>query len=195
MRTQRHHIGVKCFTWQESMVDRPHYDCDLRFPDRAFIPGRMPHPRRSGANLSEITTFPVVIDPDDGPARRQRALRRGLDLFNHGYFWEAHEAWEEPWQGLRRDSAGALHLQGLIRLAAAALKLVMEEPAGVAAHAGWCAATFTRLHARRPEVFAGGPEAEALIALCRRLHAAREPLTGDNPQRLASVLRLGDVPL
>lgn len=176
------------------MVDRPRYDYDLRFPDRAFIPGRMAHPRRSGANPSETTAFPEAIGSDALPARRDRALRRGLDLFNHGYFWEAHEAWEEPWQGLRRDSAEALHLQGLIRLAAAALKLVMEEAAGVAAHAVWCEATFTRLQGSTPEVFAGGPEADALIALSRRLHTGRESLTGERPQRLISVLRLESVP-
>jgi uncharacterized protein len=22
----------------------------------------------------------------------------GLDVFNHGYYWEAHEAWEGLWQ-------------------------------------------------------------------------------------------------
>lgn len=194
MRTQRHHIGVKCFTWQESMVDRPRYEYDLRFPDRAFVPGRMPHPRRSDVTSCEATAFTVVLAPGEASARRQRALRRGLDLFNHGYFWEAHEAWEEPWQGLDRNTAEALHLQGLIRLAAAALKLVMEETAGVAAHARWCQATFTRLQGGTPDVFAGGPQAEALIALCRRLHAGRESLTDENPQRLTSVLRLGPVP-
>lgn len=117
-----------------------------------------------------------------------------MDLFNHGYFWEAHEAWEGPWQGLRRDSAPALHLQALIRMAAAALKLVMDQPAGVLAHAGWCVATFERLQRNAPEVFSGGPEADALIALCRRLHAGDESLTDDEPQRLFSVLHLPPVP-
>ncbi len=27
----------------------------------------------------------------------------GLDLFNHGYYWEAHEAWEGLWQVADRD--------------------------------------------------------------------------------------------
>ncbi|MER9007639.1 DUF309 domain-containing protein [Mesorhizobium sp. M0862] len=25
-------------------------------------------------------------------------FRWGIDLFNHGYYWEAHEAWEPLWQ-------------------------------------------------------------------------------------------------
>ncbi|TGQ49534.1 DUF309 domain-containing protein, partial [Mesorhizobium sp. M1C.F.Ca.ET.210.01.1.1] len=24
-------------------------------------------------------------------------FRWGIDLFNHGYYWEAHEAWEPLW--------------------------------------------------------------------------------------------------
>ena len=172
------------------MADRPRYDCDLRFPSRAFVPGRMPHPRRTAANPGSGPLPDDRRQDPDGPGERDRALLQGLDLFNHGYFWEAHEAWEAPWQGLPRDSDDALHLQALIRLAAAALKLVMDEPAGVAAHAAWCAAPFGRLQRSRPEVFRGGPTAQALIALSRRLHERRESLLPGEPRRLATILTL-----
>jgi predicted metal-dependent hydrolase len=48
-------------------------------------------------------------------------LQRGIDLFNAGYFWEAHEAWELAWipdrhgpdrnfyKGLIQIAAGYLH--------------------------------------------------------------------------------------
>lgn len=190
MRTQPNYIGVKCFTWQDSMADRPRYDCDLRFPEQAFVPGTGPHPHRQG----ETRGIPGVAATGEGKGRepccRRRALRRGLDLFNHGFFWEAHEAWEEPWQTLPRDSATALHLQALIRLAAAALKLVMDEPRGVAVHAAWCRTTFARLEATRPGVFDGGPASGVLIALCERLLAKREALTEEAPRRLQTILRL-----
>lgn len=42
---------------------------------------------------------------------------RGIDLFNAGKFWEAHEAWEELW--LAAESDVVQFLQGLIQLAAA----------------------------------------------------------------------------
>jgi hypothetical protein len=47
----------------------------------------------------------------------------GLDLFNHGYYWEAHEAWEDPWQVA--DTGGSLRtlFKGLILLAAAGVKI------------------------------------------------------------------------
>ncbi|HEY0591496.1 MAG TPA: DUF309 domain-containing protein [Thermoanaerobaculia bacterium] len=44
-------------------------------------------------------------------------LARGVDLFNRGAYWEAHEAWEELWL----DAGPELRrfVQGLIQLAAA----------------------------------------------------------------------------
>jgi predicted metal-dependent hydrolase len=50
------------------------------------------------------------------------ALARGIELFNRGQPYEAHEAWEERWVMLPRDSPERALLQGLIHLAAAALK-------------------------------------------------------------------------
>ncbi|MGA7559841.1 MAG: DUF309 domain-containing protein [Terriglobales bacterium] len=47
----------------------------------------------------------------------------GIDLFNRGHFFEAHEALEDVWRALPRDSPSRrrfrLHLQGLIQLAVA----------------------------------------------------------------------------
>jgi predicted metal-dependent hydrolase len=49
-------------------------------------------------------------------------LRRGAELWNRGRFWEAHEAWEEPWRAAGRHTARGRFLQGLILLAAAGVK-------------------------------------------------------------------------
>ena len=48
-----------------------------------------------------------------------RAFDRGLDLFNHGRFFEAHEVLEDVWRALPRSSAAKKHLQGLVQLAVA----------------------------------------------------------------------------
>jgi DNA-binding Lrp family transcriptional regulator len=45
------------------------------------------------------------------------SLRTGVELFNEGRYWEAHEAWEQPW--LRAAGEEKQFLQGLIQLAAA----------------------------------------------------------------------------
>lgn len=44
-------------------------------------------------------------------------LRAGAELFNAGHYWEAHEAWEEPWR-LATGQQRA-YIQALILLAAA----------------------------------------------------------------------------
>ncbi|GGR48342.1 hypothetical protein GCM10008959_06690 [Deinococcus seoulensis] len=46
-----------------------------------------------------------------------RAFERGAALFARGEWWEAHEAWEEPW--LRASGPDRAFLQGVILLAAA----------------------------------------------------------------------------
>jgi uncharacterized protein len=47
----------------------------------------------------------------------QKSLRSGVDLFNEGRFWHAHEAWEEIWLTAGTDTKA--FLQGLIQLTAA----------------------------------------------------------------------------
>jgi hypothetical protein len=78
------------------------------------------------------------------PASRRRALAATLatnprwlyavDLFNGGWYWEAHEVWEGFWHALGRATPEAQFVQGLIHLAAAAVKTREGKPAGVARH-------------------------------------------------------------
>jgi uncharacterized protein len=51
----------------------------------------------------------------------REAMRAGAELFNAGEYWEAHEAWEVPWNAAkaRGDALEANYVQGLILLAAA----------------------------------------------------------------------------
>lgn len=51
------------------------------------------------------------------PAGVHTELREGLERFNRGRFWDAHEAWEEVW--LRWPDPDRRFVQGLIQLAAA----------------------------------------------------------------------------
>jgi predicted metal-dependent hydrolase len=48
------------------------------------------------------------------------SLLRGIDLFNSGRYWEAHEAWEEAWMPDRRGPDGGFY-KGLIQVAAGCL--------------------------------------------------------------------------
>ncbi len=46
----------------------------------------------------------------------------GVDLFNYGYYWEAHAAWERLWTVAPRSERAAVFLQGLIQVSAALVK-------------------------------------------------------------------------
>jgi hypothetical protein len=47
-------------------------------------------------------------------------LERGVDLFNHGLYWEAHEAWEDAWTPDRHGPDRGFY-KGLIQVAAGCL--------------------------------------------------------------------------
>ncbi|MEE8583987.1 MAG: DUF309 domain-containing protein [Acidobacteriota bacterium] len=63
--------------------------------------------------------------------RESEAYLYGVDLFNHSYFWEAHEAWEGLWKSAPAGSLADLFLQGMIKLAAAMLQREMGKLAGM----------------------------------------------------------------
>ena len=48
------------------------------------------------------------------------SLERGVELFNAGRYWDAHEAWEEAWMPDRRGRDGGFY-KGLIQVAAGCL--------------------------------------------------------------------------
>ncbi|GAC1476185.1 MAG: DUF309 domain-containing protein [Candidatus Dormibacteraceae bacterium] len=47
-------------------------------------------------------------------------LQHGIDLFNSGRYWEAHEAWEEVWMPDRKAPDASFY-KGLIQIAAGCL--------------------------------------------------------------------------
>jgi predicted metal-dependent hydrolase len=63
-------------------------------------------------------------------------LQRGAELFNAGYYWEAHEVWEELWHACGRRGTTADILRALIKLAAAGVKVRERQEHGVRTHAG-----------------------------------------------------------
>jgi hypothetical protein len=65
-------------------------------------------------------------------------------LFNAGYYWEAHEAWESLWHAHARRGPIADVLRALIKLAAAGVKVREGRPGGVRTHASRAAALFER---------------------------------------------------
>lgn len=102
------------------------------FPPYAFLPGAHPHPTGdpAGHSYRETPEPPAAyFTPRDWQSNDDYLF--GVDLYNAGFLWEAHEAWEGLWHSAKHDALQAEFLQGLIQCAAAALKARMQQPAGV----------------------------------------------------------------
>jgi hypothetical protein len=108
---------------------------DMPFPAYAYLPGRTPHPTRDPEGHSFGAESRAPRPPDPGNWRACRDYLFGIDLFNRGYFWEAHEAWEGLWVACGREGPAATYFQALINLAAAGFKARWGSARGVAANA------------------------------------------------------------
>lgn len=103
----------------------------LAFPAYRFLPGKNPHPRADADGHSFMAADWVAdpVIPDNW--RDDVFYLYGCDLFNHGFWWEAHEVWEACWLTCPALSVRALFLQGLIQAANALLKIRMGKPHAV----------------------------------------------------------------
>jgi predicted metal-dependent hydrolase len=120
----------------------PRFVPDAAFPPYTFVPGRTPHPVRdpAGHSFGQTPELPSPLDPERW--QDSRAYLHGIDLFNHGYYWEAHEVWEGLWRAAGRSGRTADFLKGLIKLAAAGVKVRQGQPRGIASHASGAADLF-----------------------------------------------------
>ena len=119
------------------MKDRP-------LPPYTHIPGVTPHPLRDPAghsfeepkSLAEILEHKaadLVLNWENVSA--QPEFQWAVQLFNAGYYWESHEAWEALWHSAGRTGSLSDFLKGLIKLAAAGVKLREHNLTGVQRHA------------------------------------------------------------
>jgi hypothetical protein len=65
--------------------------------------------------------------PEKAAPAGEETFRHGVDLFNNGYWWEAHEAWEAAWMGLAPNSAERHGIQAMIQVANCFLKIEMGQ--------------------------------------------------------------------
>lgn len=135
-------------------MPEPRYAPDISLPPYSYVPGHeLPHPvndpqghlyaQASQTHTPLIITSQFATIPSD-PSSRRRALAAliaenpqwlyALDLFNSGFYWEAHEAWENFWNALGRTTPEARFVQALIRLSAACVKIREGKPMGVSRH-------------------------------------------------------------
>jgi hypothetical protein len=105
------------------------------FPPYSYVPGRFPHPESDPAGHSFGKKRPPAAALDPARWTASRPYLYGLDLFNAGFFWESHVAFESLWLAAGRKGEVADFLKALVHLAAAGVKHLEGNPAGVKSHA------------------------------------------------------------
>lgn len=98
------------------------YCSQYPLPDYRYIPGKgmkdehrqdLPHFKAQKLNSKNWTSHEAYL--------------YGIDLFNHAFLFEAHEVWEELWFVCGTQSQEGQFLKSLIQLAAAQLKLNLQQ--------------------------------------------------------------------
>lgn len=111
----------------------PRY-CDEPFPAYRFIPGCNPHPTadpRGHSYGAPGTQGPSVVWVAPQDWAKSTDYLYGCDLYNHAYWWEAHEAWEGLWQLTEKEGIQGRFLKGLIQMSACHLKRFLGHSGGV----------------------------------------------------------------
>jgi hypothetical protein len=116
------------------MSDAPRYSTRA-LPPYTYVPGSgTPHPVSNprGHMHGHVEPTPIELDPQQW--QENETYLYAVDLFNHGYYWEAHEAWESLWHAAGHHGQVADFLKGLIKLAAAGVKQLERNPTGFERH-------------------------------------------------------------
>jgi len=105
------------------------------FPAYRYLPFRKdptrPHPRNDpgGHSFDQEDEYLAHFLPEDWQGCELYLY--AIDLFNYGYWWEAHEALETLWHAAgQKSTLCGRFIQGLIQLAGAQLKRYMAELGG-----------------------------------------------------------------
>lgn len=107
------------------------YAPDRTFPPYAYLPGRDAHPTRDPAGHMYGLPEPEVTAPAPDDYHACSDYLFGVDLYNHGFHWEAHEVWEGLWHA-SKDPLQREMFQALIQAAAAGVQFRLGNPHGQA---------------------------------------------------------------
>jgi hypothetical protein len=105
-------------------------------PAYTYVPGSgVPHPIRDprGHSYNRKNRSVRALVPEAWAENRNYLL--AVDLFNLGYYWEAHEEWERLWRASGPETTVGRFLKGLVKLSAAGVKVRENSIHGVRRHA------------------------------------------------------------
>jgi len=146
------------------------------FPEYSYVSGRFPHPLREADGhgcLGPAAPDRAAISDD---WRDCQLYLWAIDLFQAGYYWESHEAWEGIWHAAGRQGELADLMKGLIKLAAAGVKAREGRAEGVRRHAARAEALFATVQDRLEQSELWGLQLTQAGELARQVAAGADDL-------------------
>jgi len=105
-------------------------------PEYTYIPGtETPHPIRdpNGHSYGRKGRTSKPLTPENWSENRNYLM--AIDYFNFGYYWEAHDEFDRLLRASDAESLAGRFLKGLVKMAAAGLKVREHSIHGVRRHA------------------------------------------------------------
>jgi predicted metal-dependent hydrolase len=106
----------------------------FQLPPYTYVPGQSRHPISDPQGHSFGARHIECPPPDWQSLPICELFQQARQLFNAGYYWESHEAWEGVWNAAGRSGLVADFVKALIKLAAAGVKLREASPTGAQRH-------------------------------------------------------------
>jgi hypothetical protein len=163
----------------------------LPLPQWAYVPGEAFDAEADYETLAQVKLLVPPAFRGYVPARHP-ALRYGIALNDHGYFWEAREILETVWAAAPQGGRERILLRACILIANANLRLRMAKPGSATRLLNEALAELKALGARKAtasgEGFADGFPTEALTATLKA-KLQRSLLTKADWVTLAAVVR------
>lgn len=125
----------------------------LPLPRWAYVPGAAAEADADYDTLAQVMTLVPSRFRDFVPARHP-ALRYGLVLNDHGFFWESQQVLEAVWAAAPQGGRERILLRACTQIAGANLKLRMLKPHAAARLLGEAQGELQKLSQRR--AVAGG---------------------------------------
>ena len=142
----------------------------LPLPQWAYVPGET---AEAGADHDTLWQAKALVPPAFRgfvPARHP-ALRYGIALNDHGFYWESTQILEAVWAAAPQGGRERILLRACIQIATANLRLRMQKPHAAARLLGEALAELNRLDVRKATAagdgFADGFPTAALAELLR----------------------------
>ncbi len=152
------------------MSTPPSAAVNLPLPRWAYVPGETAEAEADHDTLWQAEALVPSRFRDFVPARHP-ALRYGLALNDHGFFWESHQILEAVWAAAPQGGRERILLRACIQIASANLKLRMLKPHAAARLLGEALGELDTLSLRKAAAggdgFADGFPTAALAALLK----------------------------